>query len=460
MTEEFENIDGFFSSELKDFSPTPPAGIWENIESQLPRPNNQKVRWLYIKVAAGIALLLGLAGIGIISLNNQDTTPVISETILPENTTVANKNNNIKSEKSPYENLENANNSNFSAVSEISSQGKSSIEQLLAEVPAKNKTTLITENDVDIIVTQSASEEIPTLIVESKSAEIEATLPNNTIIIKKEKHDFSAEYHAFLKDFEDLNDYPEYSRWQVGGQAGPQYSYRQVTSQYASQEYIDLYNQSETGIIAYAGGVNVAYKPAKRLSIQSGIYYSKYGQNAPAEAVQTWDGIYFSPNTSNMELQGSPPELRVASSLGSVDAPQSENISNGNADEINRIASQLSDVNSVTQYLEFVEIPINARYAIIDRKLTLHVMGGVSTNLLIGSPVYLDNGNYYTNTQDLNTVNYSSTVGMGIGYKFADNFLFSLEPQYKQFLKKVNTDATSEVRPYSFGIFTGLTYSF
>ena len=101
-----------------------------------------------------------------------------------------------------------------------------------------------------------------------------------------------------------------------------------------------------------------------------------------------------------------------------------------------------------------------ARYAIIDRKINFHLLGGLSTNFLIASPVYLDNGDYYTDANNLNKVNYSSTVGLGLGYNFSSNFTFSIEPQFKYYLNKINTNSSTDVHPYSFGVFTGVTYLF
>src|SRR4030042_7107498 len=66
--------------------------------------------------------------------------------------------------------------------------------------------------------------------------------------------------------------------WLIGGQFAPLYSYRDLKSE-SYQNYVkDQINSKESGILAYAGGVNFAVSPLKRLSIQGGFYYSKYGQ--------------------------------------------------------------------------------------------------------------------------------------------------------------------------------------
>ncbi len=297
--------------------------------------------------------------------------------------------------------------------------------------------------------------------------ELDKELEEDVVVKPETNAKVNEAYLALLAEFKDPDEKKDnYDKWLVGGQAGPQYSYRQLISEYVSQEYIDSYNESENGIVAYAGGINVAYKPVKRLSIQSGIYYSKMGQTASAQytdAVSLDNGdalvLYGNTETNTLDSEENVPKVSVSTSMGTVESKltSSTTVSEEEASDIN---NKYSGVDQVSQYLEFLEIPLIARYAIIDRKFDFHLLGGVSTNFLVASPVYLEDGSYFKETSNLNTINYSSTMGLGFGYSFSDDLVFSLEPQFKYYLNQVNKSSSTEYHPYSFGIYTGVTYAF
>ena len=86
MKEDFENIDGLFANELKDFSPSPPIGMWENIEQKLPQKQAKKTSFLFYKVAASLALLLSAGSLGIYLFTHspEQQQPITSEIMFNE----------------------------------------------------------------------------------------------------------------------------------------------------------------------------------------------------------------------------------------------------------------------------------------------------------------------------------------------------------------------------------------
>ncbi len=83
--------------------------------------------------------------------------------------------------------------------------------------------------------------------------------------------EFSTEAIADLTD--------SYSKWSVGAQLTPVYAYRNIVIPSGGGQATAYYNQNEEGGLAYSGGVHVNYSPRERLSVQSGIYYSKLGMS-------------------------------------------------------------------------------------------------------------------------------------------------------------------------------------
>ncbi len=80
------------------------------------------------------------------------------------------------------------------------------------------------------------------------------------------------------------------NRWILGGEVAPLYSYRKINADNKQSDMVKSFNKSENGILAYAGGVRVAYSTGRRFSVQSGIYYSRYGQEK--NQVETYNDMY------------------------------------------------------------------------------------------------------------------------------------------------------------------------
>jgi hypothetical protein len=63
-------------------------------------------------------------------------------------------------------------------------------------------------------------------------------------------------------------------------------------------------------------------------------------------------------------------------------------------------------------------------------------------------------------SEDVRLVNYSGNAGLCFVYDLFDQFSLSVEPRFRYYLHSINSDALPATRPYAFGIFTGLNYTF
>jgi opacity protein-like surface antigen len=63
-------------------------------------------------------------------------------------------------------------------------------------------------------------------------------------------------------------------------------------------------------------------------------------------------------------------------------------------------------------------------------------------------------------TDGLNPISLSSSLGMGMEYNFSDNLSLNLEPTFRYYLNPFNEVTGLKIHPYSFGIFSGLSYKF
>ncbi len=56
---------------------------------------------------------------------------------------------------------------------------------------------------------------------------------------------------------------------------------------------------------------------------------------------------------------------------------------------------------------------------------------------------------------------FSSSLGMGMEYSITNNLSLNLEPTFRYYLNPFNNVAgLNNLHPYSFGIFSGLSYKF
>jgi hypothetical protein len=61
---------------------------------------------------------------------------------------------------------------------------------------------------------------------------------------------------------------------------------------------------------------------------------------------------------------------------------------------------------------------------------------------------------------NINTVNYSGNAGVGMIYHMGEKLSLILEPRFRYFLNSVNDSSLPSTRPYSLGLYTGLSYTF
>jgi len=116
-----------------------------------------------------------------------------------------------------------------------------------------------------------------------------------------------------------------------------------------------------------------------------------------------------------------------------------------------------------TQNFDYLEIPMILRYTLIDSKFNVEMIGGFSSNLLVGNQTYMEGSNYRSlvgKTMDMQTFNYSGTLGLGLKYGLSKRIFLNVEPRMKYFLNSLNSNSSVTYKPYTIGVFTGLSYQF
>ena len=109
------------------------------------------------------------------------------------------------------------------------------------------------------------------------------------------------------------------------------------------------------------------------------------------------------------------------------------------------------------------QIPVQATYKLIDRKIAVGLTGGISTNILVGNKAILsENGEQISTgeTANMRNVVYSGSVGFEVGYEITNRITLTVEPRLKHFINSISSNKSVNYKPSQMAIVTGLTYSF
>ncbi len=253
----------------------------------------------------------------------------------------------------------------------------------------------------------------------------------------------------------------------LGGQFSPSYSNNDAGQSDGSSAAA----ANEDGIMSYTGGINLNIKTRKRWEIETGVYYSQIGQKFSNPIIGKPDKIIYTASPG-AGIQSKKPNLN--NSMGNISLESTaqqelvKDVAISNAAirlNSNDLAYSPTQVEAITvqQELEYLEIPFLLRYNLLNKSVGLSVSGGMSTNFLIGNNAYrLENSskNRIGETQDINEISYSAIFGFGFRAPILKSLDFNLEPRIKYFMNSVTDSPESSYKPYSIGIYTGVSYHF
>ncbi|MBN1598740.1 MAG: PorT family protein [Bacteroidales bacterium] len=461
MNEERKHIDNIIRDKLFNYSPPPPPGAWKKIEADLNQSKNRFLTSPLLRIVAVIAVITGLTAATLFYVNNRQT-PLrdiaTNATESPDNNLV---NQSVNHKLTEERKVENTNiqkryikEKNLPVTStntrEISFDRKENIsfvtEIKIAEDEIVNENSnykLIPNNNV-VFNDTTNTEYI-----------VQPEVKRSNQFITEDKPDLIADLSRNAEKFK-----PRSLQWLIGGQFGPQYSYTKAFQENVIRQVND-YEEKESAVVAYAGGFNVQMQPSKRFSVQSGVYYSKIGTSVSATRS-------VSP-TSSLNLP-EPEFVLVDTGRSPGSQPviiATFNYSDNSSGKYISPEVYLSRQNSelkAEQYSEYVEIPLVLKYKIVDKKLDINISGGVWTHFLISSKTVIVGENNYLSrtvsdrTENINSFDYSGSLGLGIDYPVSPNILVNLNPVFKYYLSSDNS--RSGLKPYTFGIMTGFSYSF
>jgi hypothetical protein len=441
MVEEKANIDLLFRNGLKDLEVLPPVGTWNNI---YPVIRKKQKPYILLRSAALIAVLLSISFLAYRWSREISTALQNSVVAMEEESfrTGADNFNPVIARQEPV----------------INPQGNTV--RVLASVNPETDAATMKEDSQ-----QTGSIQVST----DMRPEFSLFRPANNDLIRKIDYKADNNYSQYNNTTSFIEvistDLPEArkNKWSLTAIASPSYY---MKTGLGSDDLSSQINSSEKSKISYSGGVGFAYRINDKLSIQSGLYYTSIGQEI--ENIYSFAGFRQFDNTKGDH------NFEVLTSGGLIYTENADVflLDNSGGRVFTRFTNDVFDPakasllylnNSLHQTFSYLEMPLMLRYKLIDKSFNFNLIGGMSYNLLVNNSVYtFVNGSKYQvgETGGLNPFMVSSSLGMGMEYNLTRKISLNLEPMFRYYLNPFSEAPGIKTHPYSFGVFSGLSYRF
>lgn len=458
-----EHMDRIFREKLGAYSEQPPAEVWEGISTGITSRGKRKSLFFWLAAAAGLTALAG----AILLVNREQTgEPFLQQQVTEESSVQGDEaGSDIKEETDIGESTETNIQTDKQIITEITvdEAGDETGSESAAVSGFQKDKEFTPEHAVELDPINARS----TLIFPTGFDITGASRP----YLSDDQFQPGTGYVETSKGFdaEELKANQQRNKWTIGTQAAPLYAYRNLEpgsreTVYAQADAGSL-NRCESAILSYSGGINVQYHTVRRLTLQSGLYFSRMGMRLDFEdvAVKSIEAV---PSFGTPESANSTGTLSydIQTGSGTELATSWQEYNNQTPGTIDNAGGMRDAPSSwdLLQYLDYFEIPLVLKYKMIDRKIGISLVSGLSSQILIGNEIYLADGEQREKvgeTADIRDLNYSGIFGLGLEYKLAKGWAISLEPSFKYYLNPVNTTGIYNSHPWNFGIYTGISYT-
>ena len=457
--EDKKSIDRLFQEKFKDYEVFPEPIVWKNIEKQIRKQKKRRIIPLWLRFAGAAAILLILVSTGLWifdqdnNLENKPNEIIITNTEV-DAATDSEKNDLDKAKK----NIDTDQISDFKEENLISTSNQQNYksksndiqisEGLNTEVEESN--TLAAEAEGVIATTERVTEQ--SIAVEENSNEANVFLEGDKALVALEENNEVKEEGKMdlLEEMSKLNDNEESTeakekKWSVGSIIAPVY-YNTFSNGSPIDPSLANNNKDGEGSVSY--GLKLNYKLSNKLSLQSGI--------------NTVDLGYVTENVSALLssslLEGS--ETNINTNIEEVSVATVSTLSQ-NSDAFSQ-RSSIDQNGSLDQNFSYVEIPLEAKYNILQKKLGVNIVGGISTYLLYQNKVTINSFGKSTilgEASNLNSLNFSGNLGLDFDYNISKKLYINVSPMLKYQFNTFSENAGG-FQPYYFGVYTGLNFRF
>ena len=444
MDEKEANIDLVFRNGLKDYEVLPPAEVWNNVR---PVIKKKQKSYMVLRAAATIALIMSLSYLTY-QWSEQYPTAVEKK---PVSVIAANEFTPASGSQMSFALPESIPSTRIIPVSW----------RLTGEEEAVNDES---EENTDRKLDYVAYTPLLNNVSGNKGENEKLNLMSFGTGSETGFSDLSVDRNQFFPQVKEPG-VKVADRWSVAALISPTYYTRFSSGKNSAAASHLMSNEQE--LISYSGGVAFSYKINKRFSFQSGLYYSAFGQEI--SDISSFGGFRqydYTKGDHNFEVQTINGVVFTSNAdIFLLDNVSDERISSNYTREVfdpSKAELKYLD-NSLRQNFSYLELPVILKYKVLDKTVDFNIIGGLSSNVLVGNSVYAaSEGTKYQvgKTEGLNMITFSSSLGMGMEYSFTDKLSLNLEPTFRYYISPFNEIPGLSAHPYSFGIFSGLSYKF
>ena len=240
----------------------------------------------------------------------------------------------------------------------------------------------------------------------------------------------------------------KWSKWAVNSFVSPIFFNSFANGSPLSEEFA---SNEKTFNNSTSYGVGVSYNVNKRLSVKTGV--SNLNLDYDTENIAFYSSFEDQSKISNTNIE--------RNSNGKYLVLKHEKDISKSVIENQMIPSNQNS-GKLNQKTQYVEVPLELSYAILNKKIGVAIKGGMSTLFLTENVISIsgNDGNMQIGkASNLNNVHFSSNVGLGLSYNFMKNFQVNVEPTLKYQINTFNKNA-EDFSPYVIGVNTGISYKF
>ncbi len=450
MNKDKKHIDSLFQQGLNNFSVDPPEHIWNSIEKELEQTKKRNtISFLWRGAAAAAVFALLFTTFWLYTTNDNKPNIAVQSTIDKVD---------INSSTSPAM-------ATHANLAEKKSNPANNNKKYLASVPPFKEPNQLCTKKIKIknlnskVYSYTSNDNLDSpkhlkgkscaLIPEDNPVDAQYAFVQNNAnkdLLKDPNTDLLDDLFGDLEETKHKKIRNDIS---VGGLVSPTYAFRQTSASSAN---------SENAITTVAGGLNVKVKASSKFEFETGISYSQVGQDFTNSSSSVYNSLVYD---DDMEIIVNNLEGKYKNSLGSIN--ESENdatvYSGSSATGISLKVASISSSTNIEQRLDYIEVPLIAKYKLIEKKINVAFLSGLSSNFLVGNNAYLVNDGGKSDLggiSGINTVSFSATVGFGFQTPLTKSIDLNIEPRVKYFLQSISESGT--FKPYSFGVYTGISY--
>jgi len=423
-----KNIDRLYLNKFEGAEVAPPAAAWQNISARLPEKEKRRLLPLWLRYAGTAAILLLLVSLGNSIFPPAAQTPVAGAPVTREDIHLG-----IRLAAAEFnETMLQASISLQQLIQWEGTAARTTSERLKAE-PAEANLSGEESALAAKIGSPSEFQEPEAVISENVSEErtadyvFEETEPLDT------PADFSEEINsgenAIAQQLaEELLEEKAEAEEAEGGRIS-------ISTRLAPVFYENMSSGNAIGARSAAGkpagevslsyGVNLAYQVSDRLKLRSGISKLDLSFSTPGVPMATV-------LSSGAYVEGSDPALMARPVEGEL-----------------------------KQQMDFIELPLELEYRLLDTRVGLNLIAGGSTLFLNSNNRSMDTGARTTQlgqAENMEKLNFSANLGLGLDYHLGTRVRLNLEPMFKYQLNSLSGE--TGIPPYYMAIYSGISFSF